>query len=68
MSEKRKFEVPVNIASDNFELGDHLQIKVVVEATDADSAALVAAKLVGRLEGGNVYGVEAMIVEESVNE
>jgi DNA-binding GntR family transcriptional regulator len=54
-----KFEVAVNVAADNRELGDHLAIIVVVEADDVESAVTTAAKHVGKLEGGKVYGVEA---------
>ena len=55
----KKFEVTVNVAADNMELGDYLAIVVVVEADDVESATTAAAKHVGRLEGGKVYGVEA---------
>lgn len=54
-----KFEVPVNICSDNLEIGDHLPIVVVIDADDIESATTRAAQHVGKLEGGRVYGVEA---------
>ena len=54
-----KFEVPVNIASTNLPVGDYLQIVVVIEAEDIEKATEQAARHVGRLEGGKVYGVEA---------
>ncbi len=59
-----EFEVPVNIATSNFDLGEHLSVIVVVEADDAESATKQATRHVGQLLGGVVYGVEAEFPED----